>query len=70
MSLPVDLAILILIKIIPVHRLTVGLRQSRWPDVDLVEEREIGDSPYRFEGGDAEIVAVVQHEMAVARGML
>jgi hypothetical protein len=36
--------------------------------VDPVEEREIGDSPYRFEGGDAEIVAVVQHEMAVARG--
>ena len=36
--------------------------------VDPAEEHEIGDSPYRFEGGDAEIVAVVQHEMAVARG--
>jgi len=36
--------------------------------INPVEEREIGDSPYRFEGGDAEIVAVVQHEMAVARG--
>ncbi|KAF8234905.1 hypothetical protein L208DRAFT_1393355, partial [Tricholoma matsutake] len=36
--------------------------------VDLVEERKIGDSLYRFEGGDAGIVAVVQHEMAVARG--
>ena len=30
-SLPVDLAIVILIKIIPVHCLTVGLHQSRWP---------------------------------------
>ena len=36
--------------------------------VNPVEECEIGDSLYRFEGGDAEIVAVVQHEMAVARG--
>jgi len=36
--------------------------------VNPVEEWEIGDSPYRFEGGDAKIVAVVQHEMAVARG--
>ena len=36
--------------------------------VDPIEEREVGDSPYRFEGGDAEIVAEVLHEMAVARG--
>jgi hypothetical protein len=28
----------------------------------------IGDSPYRFEGGDAEIVAEVRYEMAVACG--
>jgi hypothetical protein len=40
-------------------------------EVDLVNpvgEHKIGDSPYRFEGGNAKIVAVVQHEMAVARG--
>ena len=36
--------------------------------IDPVEECKIGDSLYRFEDGDAEIVAVVQHEMAVARG--
>lgn len=28
-----------------------------------VEEKEIGMSMYRFEGGDAEIVEVVQNEM-------
>ena len=36
--------------------------------VDPIEECEVGDSPYRSEGGDAEIVAEVLHEMAVARG--
>jgi hypothetical protein len=36
--------------------------------VDPIEEHEIGDLPYRFEGGDLEIVAEVWHEMAVARG--
>ena len=36
--------------------------------VNPIEEHEVGDSPYRFEGGDAEIVAEVQHEMAVAQG--
>jgi hypothetical protein len=36
--------------------------------VDPIEEREIGDSPYRFEGGDVEIVAEVQREMAIAWG--
>jgi hypothetical protein len=36
--------------------------------VDPIEECEVGDSPYRFEGGDAKIVAVVLHEMAAARG--
>ena len=54
-----------------------NLSESRWiigslPTledlVNLVEEHEIGDSLYRFEGGHAEILAVVQHEMAVARG--
>ncbi|KAI6040075.1 hypothetical protein EDC04DRAFT_2602723 [Pisolithus marmoratus] len=33
-----------------------------------VEEEEIGESGYRFAGGDAEIVAKVNHEMAVKRG--
>ncbi|KAG8755972.1 hypothetical protein FRC14_003499 [Serendipita sp. 396] len=32
------------------------------------EEREVGESPYVFGAGDADIVAVVQAEMAVARG--
>jgi hypothetical protein len=36
--------------------------------VDPIEEHEVGDSPYTFEGGDAEIVAEVLHEMAVAQG--
>jgi hypothetical protein len=36
--------------------------------VDLIEEHKVGDSPYRFERGDAEIVAEVLHEMAVIRG--
>lgn len=36
--------------------------------VDPIEEREIGDSPYRYEGGDAEIVEEVQSKMAVERG--
>ena len=38
--------------------------------VNPIEEHEVGDSPYRFEGGDAEIVAEVQHEMAVAQGKI
>ena len=29
---------------------------------------EIGENPYGFEGGDAEIVRMVQREMALARG--
>ena len=36
--------------------------------VNPIEECEVGDSPYRIEGGDAEIVAEVQHEMVVAQG--
>ena len=36
--------------------------------VNPIEEQEVGDSPYRFEGGDAKIVAEVRHEMAVAQG--
>jgi hypothetical protein len=34
--------------------------------LDLKEELEIGRSPYLFEGGDADIVAQVLHEQAVA----
>ena len=33
--------------------------------LDPAEEKEIGDSPYQFEGADAEIVAEVYHQMAV-----
>ena len=29
------------------------------------EEKEVEDSPYQFEGGDAEIVAQICHQMAV-----
>ncbi|KAI6037812.1 hypothetical protein EDC04DRAFT_2604479 [Pisolithus marmoratus] len=36
--------------------------------LNLVEEEEIGESGYRFAGGDAEIVAKVNHKMAVKRG--
>ena len=36
--------------------------------VNPIKEQEVGNSPYRFEGGDAEIVAEVRNEMAVARG--
>ncbi|KAF8228279.1 hypothetical protein L208DRAFT_1404091, partial [Tricholoma matsutake] len=50
------------------HRQIIGSPPTLEDLVDPVEECEIGDSLYRFEGGDAEIVAVVQHEMAVARG--
>ena len=35
--------------------------------VDPIEECEIGDSLYRFEGGDAKIVAEFLHEMAVTQ---
>jgi hypothetical protein len=54
------------IKELAKHRWIIG---SPLEDlVNLVEECEIGDSPYKFEGSDAKIVAVVHHEMAVARG--
>ena len=36
--------------------------------VNPIEECKVGDSPYRFEGGDAKIMAKVWYEMAVARG--
>ncbi|KAI6109416.1 hypothetical protein EDD16DRAFT_1522441 [Pisolithus croceorrhizus] len=36
--------------------------------LDPKEEQEIGESQYQFEGGDAEIVAMVQHELAVKQG--
>jgi hypothetical protein len=35
-----------------------------------IEEREIGDSLYCFEGGDAEIVAQVTWEQAIEHGEL
>ena len=34
--------------------------------LDLIEEKEVGDSPYRFEGGDTKIMAEVCHQMAVS----
>ncbi len=36
--------------------------------LDPEEEREIGDSLYSFEGGDAEIVGMVQQEISLGRG--
>ena len=33
-----------------------------------VEEQEVGDSDYRFEGGDEAIIAQVNHEEAVKCG--
>lgn len=36
--------------------------------LDPIEEREISDSEYRFEGGDNDIVDQVNHEMAVKKG--
>ncbi|KAG8781291.1 hypothetical protein FRC15_008897 [Serendipita sp. 397] len=36
--------------------------------LDPEEERAIGESPYAFEGGDAEIIGMVQQEMGLARG--
>jgi hypothetical protein len=36
--------------------------------VDPSAEREVGESAYRFEGGDTEIVAEVRHQMAVESG--
>ena len=46
----------------------IGCPPSLEDLVNPAEEQEIGDSPYKFEGGDAEIVAEVRHEMAVERG--
>ena len=36
--------------------------------VDPEDEREVGESPYEFKGGDDEIVDEVRHKMAVERG--
>ncbi|KAF8980840.1 hypothetical protein BDQ17DRAFT_1438749 [Cyathus striatus] len=33
--------------------------------VNPQEEREVGESPYQFEGGDDDIVKEVEYEMAV-----
>ena len=49
------------------HRWIIGSPPTLEDLVDSVEEHKIGDLPYRFEGGDAEIVAEAQHETAVAR---
>lgn len=38
--------------------------------VDTLEEREVGDSPYKFEAGTSEIVAEVQWEMAIKSGKI
>ena len=35
-----------------------------------MEEREIRDLMYRFEGGDGEIVATVQHELEIEAGSI
>jgi hypothetical protein len=37
-------------------------------NISRQDKKEVGDSPYRFEGGDAEIVAKVHHQMAVEHG--
>jgi hypothetical protein len=36
--------------------------------VNLAEEHEVGNSPYRFEGGDADIVAEVWCEIVIQKG--
>ncbi|KAI6110316.1 hypothetical protein EDD16DRAFT_1522324 [Pisolithus croceorrhizus] len=36
--------------------------------LDPKEEKEVGESQYMFEGGDAEVAAVVQHELALKQG--
>ncbi|TFK31239.1 hypothetical protein BDQ12DRAFT_672021 [Crucibulum laeve] len=36
--------------------------------LDPEGEKEIGDSPYRFEGGDDKILAEAMHQLAVERG--
>jgi len=36
--------------------------------VEPLEEKEIGYSQYQFEGGDIDIVAEVQYQMAVESG--
>ena len=38
-----------------------------FPD-DPVEEQEIGDSMYRFEGGDAEIITAIQRKLKFKAG--
>src|SRR5882762_5884301 len=38
--------------------------------VEPLEEKEIGYSPYQFEGGDADIIAEVRYQMAVESGQV
>jgi hypothetical protein len=39
-----------------------------FPQSNPIEEREVGDSEYIFEGGEGEIVDQVNYEMALKRG--
>ncbi|KIJ26213.1 hypothetical protein M422DRAFT_55619 [Sphaerobolus stellatus SS14] len=50
------------------HKRIIGTLLTLDEMLNPVEETEIGMSQYRFDGGDAEIVATVQHEMAVQNG--
>jgi hypothetical protein len=50
------------------RRRIIGKPPSLEDLLDPIEEKEVEDSPYRFEGGDAEIVAEVHHQMAVEHG--
>jgi hypothetical protein len=50
------------------HKRIIGPPPTLEDLVNPIEEQEVGDSPYRFEGGDAQIIAKVRHEMAAARG--
>jgi hypothetical protein len=52
------------------RRRIIGTAPTLEELLNLIEEREIGDSPYRFEGRDAEIVAQVTWEQAIECGEL
>ncbi|TFK35609.1 hypothetical protein BDQ12DRAFT_737502 [Crucibulum laeve] len=50
------------------RRRIIGTTMSLEEMLNPVEELEIGDSPYKFEGGDDEIVKAINHEIAVQEG--
>jgi hypothetical protein len=50
------------------HKRIIGCPPTIEEIVNPIEEQEIGNSPYRFEGGNVEIMAKVMREMAVAQG--